>query len=126
RIQAGSDGDLCFAHGFCHGQDRLFQLEFYRRVAAGRVAEFAGEEALVADRVMRTLGLRRVAEREVETMDPQAREQLERYADGVNAAVELAQALPLEHQLLRLDHEPWTPADSQSIGKVIALGFSTN
>jgi penicillin amidase len=126
RLTAQSDGDLCFAHGFCHGQDRLFQLEFYRRVASGRVAEFAGEEGLVADRVMRTLGLKRVAERELGTMDSQAREYLERYADGVNAAVEAASALPLEHQLLRLDHEPWTPADSQAIGKVIALGFSTN
>jgi penicillin amidase len=126
RVQARTATDLAFAHGFCLGQDRLWQLEFYRRVAAGRLAEFAGKDALQADRLMRTLGLRRVAERELARVEARLRDLLHSYAAGVNAAVQAAAALPLEFQLLRLEPEPWSAVDSLAIGKVIALGFSTN
>src|SRR5204862_4633754 len=44
RIEARSGTDLCFGHGFCMGQDRLWQLEVYRRVAGGPMSEFAGRE----------------------------------------------------------------------------------
>jgi penicillin G amidase len=126
RIEARTTADFCFAHGFCQGQDRLFQLEFYRRVGAGRVAEFAGDEGLMIDRVMRTLGLRRFAERETEMLPPRDIEVLEAYAAGVNAAIDAASALPVELQLLRIDPEPWAIQDSLVIRKIIALGFSTN
>lgn len=126
RIEARSSADLCFGHGFAIGQDRLWQLEFYRRVASGRISEFAGPDGLPADRVMRTLGLKRIADREVATIPSAGRTYLEAYAAGVNAAIEAAPALPLELQLLRIAPEPWTAADSLAIGKVVALGFSTN
>src|SRR3712207_2891709 len=80
RIVARSRADLAFGQGFCLGQDRLFQLEFYRRAAAGRISEFAGEEGLQSDRLMRTLGLHRRAREEVETIDPWERHLLEAYA----------------------------------------------
>src|SRR6476659_8746164 len=64
HIEADSFADLWFAEGFCHGQDRLWQMDFYRRVVSGRVSEFAGEEGLPVDRLMRTLGMRRTAEHE--------------------------------------------------------------
>jgi penicillin G amidase len=126
RIVARSRADLAFGQGFCVGQDRLWQLEFFRRAASGRIAEFAGPEGLANDRVMRTLGLRRAADREAAEMAAPERELLDAYSAGVDAAVAAARALPLELQLLRLDPEPWTPADSLAIGKLIALGFSTN
>jgi penicillin amidase len=126
RIEARSSADLCFGHGFAIAQDRPWQLEFYRRVAAGRISEFAGEEGLRTDRLMRTLGLQRLAEAELATIPRAGRTYLEAYAAGVNAAIEAAPAPPFELQLLRLDPEPWRPADSLAIGKVVALGFSTN
>nr|MDQ3725889.1 penicillin acylase family protein [Actinomycetota bacterium] len=46
HIEAEEREDLHFAEGYCHGQDRLFQMDFYRRVVEGRVAEMAGEEGL--------------------------------------------------------------------------------
>ena len=64
HIEAERRDDLYFAQGFCHGQDRLWQMDFYRRVVRGRVAEMAGPEGLPVDRLMRTLGIRRAAERE--------------------------------------------------------------
>src|SRR5919109_2973613 len=56
-VTAQSDEDLWFGQGFCHGQDRLWQMDFYRRIATGRLAAIAGPNGLSADRLMRTLGL---------------------------------------------------------------------
>jgi penicillin G amidase len=126
HIEAGHAADLWFAEGFCHGQDRLFQLDFYRRVVAGRVSEMAGEEALPIDRLMRMLGIRRTAEREAATLDPELLGLLERFCEGVNAAAASARALPFEMQLLRLEWQPWRPVDILSLGKLLAFGLSTN
>ena len=126
HIEAGSSADLWFAEGFCHGQDRLWQLDFYRRVVCGRVAEMAGEEGLPIDRLMRTLGIRRTAEREAATLDPDLLGLLERFCEGVNAAAADAKAMPFEMQLLRLSWKPWRPCDILSIGKLLAFGLSTN
>lgn len=126
HVEAGSAADLWFAEGFCHGQDRLWQLDFYRRVVCGRLSEMAGEEGLPVDRLMRTLGIRRTAEREAATLDPELRALLERFCEGVNAAAAGARALPFEMQLLRLRWQPWSPADILSIGKLLAFGLSTN
>src|SRR3954451_22050176 len=86
RIVARSRADLAFGQGFCLGQDRLFQLEFFRRAAAGRASEFAGDEGLGSDRLMRTLGLHRIAQHEADTIDPWERQLLDAYAAGVDAA----------------------------------------
>jgi penicillin G amidase len=64
HIHAQTRHDLWFSEGFCHGQDRLWQLDLYRRIGSGRLAEIAGRPGLGTDRFMRTLGLRRAAERE--------------------------------------------------------------
>lgn len=126
HVEAEADADLYFAQGFVHGQDRLWQMDFYRRAVAGRVAEMAGQEGLPVDRLMRTLGIRHAAEREVEALEPRLRALLERFCSGVNAAATTATALPFEMQLLRLEFEPWRPLDVLSLGKLLAFGLSTN
>ena len=60
HIFARSETDLIFAQGFIHAQDRLWQMDFHRRLVAGRLAEVLGEVALPADRWMRILGMRRL------------------------------------------------------------------
>jgi penicillin amidase len=126
HVEAEDRRDLFFGQGFCHGQDRLWQLYFYRRVVEGRVAEFAGEEGLPVDRLMRTLGIRRAAAAEAEALAEPLRQELERLCAGVNAAAAAARARPLEMQLLRLEWEPWRPVDVLSLGKLLAFGLSTN
>ena len=126
HIEADARHDLYFAEGFVHGQDRLWQIDFYRRVVQGRVSEMAGEEGLPIDRLMRTLGIHRAAEREQATLDPGLVAWLERFCAGVNAAADAATALPFEMQLLRLDFKPWRPVDILAIGKLLAFGLSTN
>ena len=126
HVEADAAPDLYFAQGFVHGQDRLWQMDFYRRVVQGRVSEFAGPEGLAIDRLVRTFGIRRVAEREEAELDPRLRALLERFCAGVNAAAASARALPFELQLLRLKFEPWRPVDILSLGKLLAFGLSTN
>jgi penicillin amidase len=126
HIRASSRQDLWFAQGFCHGQDRLWQLELYRRSASGRIAEIAGRAAMPSDRLMRTLGLRRVSVREEATLEPELRADLDAMCAGVNAAAEAARALPPEFQVMRIDFDPWRPADMLCALKLLSLGLSTN
>ncbi|HVW47365.1 MAG TPA: penicillin acylase family protein [Solirubrobacterales bacterium] len=126
HIQADTVEDGLFAQGFVSAQDRLWGMDFYRRVVSGRLSEFAGEDTVKVDRVMRTLGMRHVAEREVEELGPQLRALLERFCAGVNAGAAAAKAPPLEFRLLGLGWEPWTPVDVLGLGKLLAFGLSTN
>ena len=73
HIFAASLEDAHFALGFVHAQDRLWQMEMNRRIGSGRLAEILGAGALEADRFMRTLGLRRVAEANLRRYDAETR-----------------------------------------------------
>src|SRR3546814_6699955 len=64
--------DASFALGFAHAQDRLWQMEMTRRVGAGRLAEVVGDAALPIDRMIRTLGLHRLAEANLQRLSPEA------------------------------------------------------
>jgi penicillin G amidase len=126
HIRARTPHDVTFALGFCHGQDRLWQLEFFRRTTAGRLSEFAGADALPADRLMRTLGMRRTAEREARALAPPLAALATSYVTGINAAIDSARALPVEFQLLRIEPEPWNTVDLLAAAKLMGFGLSTN
>ncbi len=126
HISAGTRHDLWFAQGYCQGQDRLWQLDLYRRVALGRLSEIAGPAGRESDRFMRTLGLHRIGLREAEELDRDLHDQIAAMAAGINAAAENAPAPPIELQILRLEFQPWTVADSLAMQKLLSLGLSTN
>ncbi len=126
-IQAQNEADAYFALGYVHAQDRLFQMEFMRRLGAGRLAEVLGSQALGSDQFMRTLGLYRYAEKNVTVLSPETRLVLERYAAGVNAWLDnRQQPLPPEFQLLNFTPEPWRPADSMVWQKLMSLSLAGN
>jgi penicillin amidase len=127
HIAASSLEDACFAQGFVHAQDRLWQMELNRRVASGRLAELFGARAVEADRFLRRIGLRRAAQLEEGSLFAEERTLLAAYAAGVNAAVKaMGRRLPLEMRLLRLRPEPWTPTDTLAWSKVLALNLCVN
>src|SRR5262245_55878322 len=126
RVTARSAPDLWFGQGFCHGQDRLWQMDLQRRVCSGRLSEIAGSEALAVDKLMRTLGLRRTSLREESEVEQDLLELLEAYCAGVNEAARTAPAPSAEFQLLRLRFEPWRPAVIRAGGKLRSVGLSTN
>jgi penicillin amidase len=125
HIRAATPHDLWFGEGFCHGQDRLWQIDLYRRIGSGRLSEIAGRVGMQADRFMRTLGLRRAALSEEAALDPGLRLELEAFCAGVNAAA-TGRPLPAEFQILRLGFEPFRPADQLLLTKLLSFGLSTN
>ena len=126
HVSARTPHDLCFALGFCHGQDRLWQLEFFRRATAGRLSEFAGPEALPADRLMRTIGMRRVAEREAREIDSTVAPLRARTSPESTPRSTWRPRCPIEFQLARLEPEPWTVVDLLASAKLMGFGLSTN
>jgi penicillin amidase len=125
HIYAADPHDLFFAQGFVHAQDRFFQMEFSRRLGAGRLAEVLGPPALESDRWLRILGLRRVAEKELPLLPDETRELMLAYAGGVNAYIDRGR-LPVEFSLLRYRPERWQVADSLTWIKVMDWSLSVN
>lgn len=128
HIYAASQADAYFGLGFVHAQDRLWQIEMRRRIGAGRLSEILGSRSLDIDRFYRTLGIYRVAARGFDALDSDTRTAYEAYAKGVNAYLESRGGLlPLEFLILRAPPpEPWTPADSLVILKLMAWDLSGN
>ncbi|HVL58878.1 MAG TPA: penicillin acylase family protein [Burkholderiaceae bacterium] len=116
HVLASTPDDAYFGLGFAHGQDRLWQLEMNRRIVAGRLSEVLGPATLPTDLFLRTLGVRRNAERIVASLDTPTRTALQAYSDGINAAASLTRSRPWrlspEFLVLGVRPEPWTPADS--------------
>jgi penicillin G amidase len=111
-IHAETREDLLFALGFLHAQDRFFQMDLMRRVAAGEMAALLGPSVVAADRKNRIHRFRDVARRAVTEMTVRERRGLDAYVDGVNAGLEALDARPFEYYLLGQRPEPWEPADS--------------
>ena len=126
HIFAASAEDASFALGFVHAQDRLWQMEMSRRIAAGRLAEIVGAGALETDRFLRTLGVRRSAEANLRSLDTETRKLLDAYAAGVNAFIASGPVLPPEFWLTGARPEPWTPADSVAWTKMMAWDLGGN
>jgi penicillin amidase len=126
--------DVAFTQGYVTAQDRLFQMEFNRRVAAGRLAEMFGpgpDNSLIeADTFLRTLGLYQSAEQErvaLSITHPDVLAELQAYADGVNAFLATHRSsLPLEFSILGITPQPWTATDSLAYGRVVALSLDDN
>ena len=117
HCQGDTLSDLCFAAGVAQAQDRLWQLDYRRRLASGRLAQILGEDYLRTDREHRTLGFLRIVEaQELPTLDDEAREALEGYTAGVNAWIgAVGDELPIEFDVLEYEPEPWTVVDSLAI-----------
>ncbi|NJN47243.1 MAG: penicillin acylase family protein [Candidatus Competibacteraceae bacterium] len=111
-IRGSNRLDVAHATGFIHAQDRFFQMDLLRRVAAGELAEIFGVAALPKDRAARIHRFRTRA-REVLTTLPSADQTLvTRYTDGVNAGLSALAAPPFEYLLLGTTPQPWQPEDT--------------
>ncbi|NOZ48698.1 MAG: penicillin acylase family protein [Chloroflexi bacterium] len=118
HIYAHNSHDLFMAQGFVQAQDRFWQMEFWRRIGAGRLSELFGKSSLGQDRFLRTIGITRSAELTWEALDADTQAALQAYADGVNVYIKQnAKRLPLEFRVLGLTGvhftpEPWTPINT--------------
>ena len=127
HVDAQRASDAWFGLGFCHAQDRAFQLELLLRVGSGTLAELIGPEGLSIDQMSRRLGFRRTAEVQLEAIGPEIREVLEAYAGGINQG--LGRGLkrpPHEFALLRRAPSPWTALDVLCFVGLQAFSLSSN
>lgn len=124
HITARSERDLIYAQGWAHARDRFFQMDSLRRQASGTLAELLGEGAIGDDVELRSLGLRRAAERSIPVISPESLAALGYYADGVNGWL-AAHPLPAEYTDLEITSvPPWEPLDSLTVAKLLAFGLS--
>src|SRR4051794_1499517 len=103
HIIAGNKLDALFGLGYVHAQDRLWQMEFQRRIGHGRLSEVLGAAALPQDQFLRTVGFGRAARMAWDRLPPETRAEIDAYTAGINAflAAHRGRTLPPEFTLLR-------------------------
>ena len=111
-IEATDRLDLAYATGFLHAQDRYFQMDLSRRLAAGELAELFGSVALEQDRNARLFRFRSVAREVLAQAAAAERAVLEAYARGVNAGLARLAGRPWEYWVLGQPPLPWRPEDT--------------
>lgn len=133
HLYGDSMTDLARAQGYVHAQERFFEMDLRRHVTAGRLAELVGADGLDTDKVIRTMGWRRVAEEELPTLKPQTRQMLQAYADGVNTYLRGRSPgeVAVEYTILGLtlptpEIEEWSPVDSLAWLKAMAWDLKGN
>ncbi|TZF82571.1 penicillin acylase family protein [Pedobacter sp. BS3] len=124
HIFAQNDDDLYFIQGYLTARDRLWQMDFQTRFAAGRLSEVVGAKALELDRYQRRMGMGYGAENMVKQLDndPEQKRVLQRYADGVNAYINQLKPgdYPIEFKLLDYKPEKWEIINSALLLKLMS------
>jgi penicillin amidase len=127
HVYAQTAHDLFYLQGYVTAQDRLFQMDLYRRAGEGRLAEVLGDAALDSDKQFRTFGLERVAVQELRLLRPDTIQNLTAYADGVNKFLEgHGDSLPIEFVILGYRPGLWSVVDSVVVAKLQAYDAANN
>ncbi|MFB6704196.1 penicillin acylase family protein [Streptomyces sp. NPDC056333] len=133
QIYADSDTDLFRAQGFVQAQDRFWEMDVRRHMTAGRLSEMFGSGQVDTDAFLRTLGWRKIAQEEYDTvLSADTKKNLQAYADGVNAYLKGRDGkdISVEYAALGLtnDYKPtkWTPVDSVAWLKAMAWDLRGN
>lgn len=124
-IEARDEEDAFAAQGYVTARERMFQMDMLRRSAKGEMSEIFGANALPTDRLVRTLGIRQLAQEEFNRLSPSPKAALDAYARGVNAYLsQNAGLLGLEFTVLGYTPKPWRAEDCLAILKYI--GYKTD
>src|SRR5690606_981355 len=132
HVFAGHDYALYFAQGYITAKDRLWQMDFQTRYAAGRLSEVVGEKAFELDRYQRRMGMVHGAQAMVKSsmLDPKTKLITEAYSDGINAYIKNLSPsdYPIEFKILDYEPEPWSPLNSALLLKLMSatLARGTN
>jgi penicillin amidase len=127
HIQAATQDDLFVAQGYVTAQDRLWQMDAYRRNANGELAEIMGPSLVEHDKAQRVLQFRNTAQRVYTNLPAADRTRLDDYARGVNIYIEEHRdSLPAEFRLLFYRPRPWTGVDSISVGLTMVQMLDTH
>ena len=115
-IDAANETDAMRALGYVHAQERYFEMDLMRRVAAGELSELFGAIAIERDKQQRMHRIRARVEADLPTTSANKRPQLQAYTAGVNAGLSALRTRPWPYLLLRQEPKPWQLADSALTG----------
>jgi penicillin amidase len=126
HIFATSTKDLYLACGYVHAQDRLFQMDLYRRLVQGRLAEIFGSSYLDMDIFYRNLNLENIANESYNLLPLDVKELLQSYAKGVNLYIDtIGSKVPMEMRVLGYFPDSWTANDTLCVERFLAWTFSS-
>ena len=116
HIYARDQHDLFFAQGFVAAQDRMFQMELWKRAGQGRLAELLGASVVQRDINARLLRYRGDMAAEYASYAPDTLQILQAFTAGINAYIATLRApggpgLPVEFRIAGFEPEPWVPED---------------
>lgn len=141
HIRAANFEDAFFTLGYSHARDRLWQIDFLRRFARGKLSEILGPKALNIDKYMRNMGISFRSKNDINTFYKRKKENLfygnyknedndlktqenlkmyEKYIDGLNFYAK-NNYLPLEYYILNIRYKKFTLVDCFSIARLISF-----
>jgi penicillin amidase len=125
HINAQNQKDAFTALGYVHAQDRLWQMELIRRIAAGRLAEIFGKELIKTDKFFSGLGIEEASANTIKNLDTnsEAYKLTMAYLDGINQFMENGPT-PIEFYLVGVDKEKYTIKDVYNVFGYMAFSFA--
>ncbi|GAB7093012.1 penicillin acylase family protein [Halolamina litorea] len=124
HVESDDERAAYYAVGYCHGADRFFQMDLYRRLMAGRLSAVVGASTVDSDTFHRQMDFEAAAEATWERAEgTETGDAVEAYVDGVEAA-RVAEPTPVEYGLLEFDPEPWTPTATMLVEKQISWSLT--
>ena len=125
HINAQNQQDAYRALGYVHAQDRLWQMELIRRIAAGRLAEIFGEKLIETDTFMSGLGIEESAQETIQNLEKQSEMyQLSMaYLEGVNQYIAEGKT-PVEFTIVGVEKEMYTLKDMYNVFGYMAFSLS--
>ncbi len=125
HIIAQNEEDLFLAIGYYHASDRLWQMDYYRRLAQGRLSEVFGTQTLEVDRFLRCFEIDKIARECYEHMSQKSRTILQNYSRGINLYISrYKHRLPFEFGVLNYSPDEWMPYHSILIGRALTFELS--
>ncbi len=118
HVSAQTTNDAFFGQGFAAAQDRLWHMDYDRRRAYGRWAEYVGTTAIDQDKMMRRFQIGPTVRKDYEAVNSETRAMLDAYTAGVNAFIETTDSLPVEYDIVGEKPEAWQPWDCLAVFKV--------
>ncbi|EGR30548.1 hypothetical protein IMG5_129652 [Ichthyophthirius multifiliis] len=121
HIKAQNLQSSFFGLGYVHCQDRLWNMDIYRRLASGKMSELFGNSTLEMDIMFLELGLNRAAKNIISQISPETIINLQAYTTGINECSQKMNVLPLEYQITRTKFVQWELLDSLYIMKLLSF-----
>jgi penicillin amidase len=125
HILAENEHDLFFTQGYVTAQDRLWQMDIWRRYAKGQLSEVFGPFTTRTDSVMLTIGINRISKRIEPILSPVSKQVLKSYIDGINTFIKQNEKrLPVEFRLMNYQPKPWEITDCIAIMRFVGWQMS--